>query len=250
MWILGLKVFTGHPFLQWACTWVPVDKIVRNSLSLFQVFSSDCGDSIKRCQQEKKQWGGFPACQICVTYTARNWVNTSIEQPTFLKWALVTTRVTTYQRYRGYYMAAWRYEISLWVLKNIWRVSAADEWNIFQHLKRNFVSSSGHVMFIYYMSTNEIPNLFTTVSKITCHFHMWRYHVFLQKLTWYCIGVYIISDRIQCNIVIAERRHPVGNSYCKGSRLEWSHGSCKKNFCGKQKNLNQNTVEHWLMTTV
>ena len=86
--------------------------------------------------------------------------------------------------------------------------------------------------------------------KITCYFHIWRYHVFLQKLTWYCIGVYIISDRIQCNIVIAERRHPLGNSYCKGSRLEWSHGSCEKNFCGKQKYLNQNTVEHWLMTTM
>ena len=36
-------------------------------------------------------------------------------------------------------MAAWRYEISLRVLKNISRV--------FQHEKRNFVSPSGHVMF-------------------------------------------------------------------------------------------------------
>ena len=92
--------------------------------------------------------------------------------------------------------------------------------------------------FIYYINTSEIPNHFTRVifsHKITCYFHIWRYHVFLQKLTWYCIGVYIISDRIQCNIVIAERRHPLGNSYCKGSRLEWSHGSCEKNFCGKQK---------------
>ena len=86
--------------------------------------------------------------------------------------------------------------------------------------------------------------------KITCYFHMWRYDVFMWKLTWYCIGVYIISDRIQSNIVIAERRHPLGNSYCKGSRLEWSHGSCKKNFCGKQKNLSQNTVEHGLMTSM
>ena len=86
--------------------------------------------------------------------------------------------------------------------------------------------------------------------QITCYCHMWRYHVFLRKLTWYCICVYIITDRIQSNIVFAERRHPLGNSYCKGSRLEWSHGSCKKNFCGKQKNLNQNTVEHWLMTTM
>ena len=28
--------------------------------------------------------------------------------------------------------------------------------------------------------------------KITCYFHMWRYQVFAQKLTWYFIGVYII----------------------------------------------------------
>ena len=107
--------------------------------------------------------------------------------------------------------------------------------------------------FIYYINTSEIPNHFTTVifsRKITCYFHVWRYHVFMRKLTWYCIGVYMISDRTQCNIVTAERRHPLGNCYCKGSRLEWSHGSCEKNFCGKQKKLNQNTVEHWLMTTM
>ena len=29
--------------------------------------------------------------------------------------------------------------------------------------------------------------------KITCYFHMWRYHVFAQKLTWYFIGIYIIK---------------------------------------------------------
>ena len=52
--------------------------------------------------------------------------------------------------YRGYYMAARRYQISLWVLKNISRVSAANEWNIFStHQKRNFVSPSGHVMFYF-----------------------------------------------------------------------------------------------------
>ena len=49
--------------------------------------------------------------------------------------------------YRGYYMAARRYEISLRVLKNISRVSAANEWNIFQHEKRNFASPSDHVIF-------------------------------------------------------------------------------------------------------
>ena len=43
-------------------------------------------------------------------------------------------------------MAAWRYKISLRVLKNISRVSAVNEWNIFQHSKRNFVSPRGHVI--------------------------------------------------------------------------------------------------------
>ena len=44
------------------------------------------------------------------------------------------------QTHKGYYMAAPRYEISRRVLKLISRVSAANEWNIFQHEKRNFVS--------------------------------------------------------------------------------------------------------------
>ena len=39
-------------------------------------------------------------------------------------------------------MAMWGYEISLRVLKNISRVSAANEWNIFQQEKRNFISPS------------------------------------------------------------------------------------------------------------
>ena len=29
--------------------------------------------------------------------------------------------------------------------------------------------------------------------KITCYFHTWRYQVFGRKLTWYFIGVYVIS---------------------------------------------------------
>ena len=43
-------------------------------------------------------------------------------------------------------MAAWRYEISLLVLKNISLVRCTHSWNIFQHSKRNFVSPSGHVI--------------------------------------------------------------------------------------------------------
>ena len=38
----------------------------------------------------------------------------------------------------GYYMATRRYEISLWVLKNILLVSAVNEWVIFSTLKEKF----------------------------------------------------------------------------------------------------------------
>ena len=43
-------------------------------------------------------------------------------------------------------MAAWRYEISLLVLKNISLIRYAHSWNIVQHSKRNFVSPLGHVI--------------------------------------------------------------------------------------------------------
>ena len=32
--------------------------------------------------------------------------------------------------------------------------------------------------------------------KITCYFHMSRYHVFARKLAWYFIGIYKIIDVI------------------------------------------------------
>ena len=111
-------------------------------------------------------------------------------------------------------MAARRYEISLRVLKNISRVSAANEWNIFQHEKRNFVSPSDHVIFYllykhqwnakpFYLNSffglkgavyyEAIATVIFSHLKITCYLHMWRYHIFVQKLTWYFIGVYIIK---------------------------------------------------------
>ena len=119
-------------------------------------------------------------------------------------------------------MAVRRYEISLWVLKNISRVSAANEWNIFQREKRNFVSPSGHVMFylLYKHQWNAKPfhfNIFLAAKgamyhvaiatvifshvKITCYFHMWRYHVFVRKLTWYFIGIYIIKRDISSILI-------------------------------------------------
>ena len=44
---------------------------------------------------------------------------------------------------------------------------------------------------IYYEAIATV--IFSHV-KITCYFHKWRYQVFVQKLSWYFIGVYIIKD--------------------------------------------------------
>ena len=43
---------------------------------------------------------------------------------------------------------------------------------------------------IYYVAIGTV--IFSHV-KITCYFHVWRYHVFARKLTWYFIGVHIIN---------------------------------------------------------
>ena len=81
---------------------------------------------------------------------------------TLLFWALfgLCNRII---RYRGYYMATRRYEISLWVLKNISRVSAANEWNIFNTRREISYLQAAIKCSInfYYMNTNEIPNHFT-----------------------------------------------------------------------------------------
>ena len=50
-------------------------------------------------------------------------------------------------------MATWRYEISLWVLKNISRVSAVNKWNIFSTLIQQHT----------FINTNELPNHFTLI---------------------------------------------------------------------------------------
>ena len=106
-------------------------------------------------------------------------------------------------------MAARRYEISLWVLKNISRVSAY----FFQHEKRNLVSPSDHVMFylLYKHQWNTKPFYLNSFlvwrcgllwshnngDNFTCEDNMLFSHVkissfFARKLTWYFIGVNII----------------------------------------------------------
>ena len=71
------------------------------------------------------------------------------------------------------------------------------ELNIFQHKKRDFVSSSVHVMFylLYKHHWNTIPFHFRCEGRhLVCNhsnddFHVWRYLVFTRKLTWYFIGL-------------------------------------------------------------
>ena len=64
-------------------------------------------------------------------------------------------------------MAARRYEISLRVLQNISRVRAANERNIFQHEKKNFVSPSDHVIFflLYKILTIQQKMLYSLFQK-------------------------------------------------------------------------------------
>ena len=51
---------------------------------------------------------------------------------------------------RGYYMATWRYEISLRVSKNISWVSAANEWNIFSTREEKFCISKWPCNVLFY----------------------------------------------------------------------------------------------------
>ena len=62
-------------------------------------------------------------------------------------------------RYRGYHMATRRYKIFLRVLNNISRVSTANEWNMFQLEKWNFVYRG------YYAPDNR--------RVLTCLFNWW-----------------------------------------------------------------------------
>ena len=61
---------------------------------------------------------------------------------------------------RGYYMAGWRYEIYLWVLKNMCSLV-----KYFSTREEKFRISKWpcNVLFILFINTNEIPNHFTLI---------------------------------------------------------------------------------------
>ena len=90
-----------------------------------------------------------------------------------------------------------------------------------QREKRNFVSPNGHVIYhlLYKSQWNTksrherhrmarvscvtIATVIFSRVKITCYLHVWRYHVFARKFTWYFIGVYIIENHnrwVSCSV--------------------------------------------------
>jgi len=60
------------------------------------------------------------------------------------------------------------------------RVSAANKWNIFQHLKRNFVSPHSHVILsIYYYSSTcnqswDLKTLCLCIIDAKCLAYLWK----------------------------------------------------------------------------
>ena len=82
---------------------------------------------------------------------------------------------------------------------------------------------------IYYEAIATV--IFSHV-KITCYFHMWRYQVFVRKLTWYFTGVYIIIRLI----TTSRKPHPSWqplllhkmHKFCEyysvfNHRMTWNH---------------------------
>ena len=99
-------------------------------------------------------------------------------------------------------------------------------------------------IFCYYINTNEIPgelsreNMISSHVKITCYFHMWKYHrcygyiinhafrriKLFQWMVWYFIGVYIINRTLH-------------------GRLEI------RNFSSRVENISPVTAEKFLIST-
>ena len=102
---------------------------------------------------------------------------------------------TLKHRNRGYNITAWRYEISLWVLKNISRVSGANEWNIFQHEwntkpfyfrceRRNFLCS--HSNGVIFTCENNMLSSRVKISRFPAKAHL-VFHCCLYNKEFYLI---------------------------------------------------------------
>ena len=105
---------------------------------------------------------------------------------------------------RRYYMAARRYEISLRVLNNISRVSAANKWNIFSTREEK---RPCNVLFIIYYFACEDNMLFSLVkisrfrAKAHLVFHWCLYKKYVYSLSLFVFlktdGCPILSTRLQ-----------------------------------------------------
>ena len=98
---------------------------------------------------------------------------------------LLTKKTTT--KYRGYYMAAPRYEISLQVFKNVKNFSTLEEkFCISKRPLFYFITQTP----MKYRTISLLINSFAVkgviyyVAIARVIFHVWRYHVFARKLTW------------------------------------------------------------------
>ena len=100
-------------------------------------------------------------------------------------------------------MTAWRYEISLLVLKNISLVRCAHSWNIFQHSKRNFVSPRGHVISSIYYIDRSVLLENTPRVKIHAKLHPgpeWRiFHILISRLLHKLLGNFLATFGLSSN---------------------------------------------------
>ena len=97
------------------------------------------------------------------------------------------------------------YEFYLWVYHSIsheWaqRMSEISSWTLED--KIHIHKRAYNILFIIQTSVKKarfiinIKKVISSCVKITCYFHVWRYEVFVRKLTWYFTGVYITKPVI------------------------------------------------------
>ena len=70
-----------------------------------------------------------------------------------------------------HYMVAWRYKISLLVLKNISLVHCTHSWNIIHNSKRNFISPHRHVISSIYTTYTTVINSYSVKKNVKNTMH-------------------------------------------------------------------------------
>ena len=115
--------------------------------------------------------------------------------------------------------------------KNISRVSAANEWNIFQHSKRNFLSPRGHVISFLYLSPSlslslcRSPSLSLSLSpSFYIYIYIYIYFNFLlpKKRGRLCIVICLIMTGSVLNL------SPFRKKFLRNGLKVYSGGNFKK----------------------